>query len=62
MISLHLLVADLRHVELRVLGRKFVVRQYHVRAYPKPQRCFLVTSYVLRSRIPPTVAIITMTR
>ena len=35
MTSLHLLVADLRHAELCVLGRKFVVRQYHVRAYPK---------------------------
>jgi hypothetical protein len=35
MTSLHLLVADLRHAELCVLGRKFVGRHYHVRAYPK---------------------------
>jgi hypothetical protein len=35
MTNLHLLVTDLRHAELCVLGCKFVVRQYQVRAYPK---------------------------
>ena len=35
MTSLHLLVADLRHAELRLLGCQLVMRQSHVRAYPK---------------------------
>lgn len=35
MTSLPLLVADLRHAELCVLGCKFVGRQSEVRAYPK---------------------------
>jgi hypothetical protein len=42
MTSLHLLVADLRHAELCVLGCKFVVRQPPVRAYPKHLAGFLV--------------------
>jgi hypothetical protein len=40
--GLHLLVADRRHAELCVLGCKFVVRQPHVRAYPKHLAGFLV--------------------
>ena len=35
MTNLYLLVTDLRHAELCVLGCKFVVRQYQGRAYPK---------------------------
>ena len=35
MTNLQLLVADLRHAELSVLGCKFVVRPSQVRAYPK---------------------------
>ena len=35
MTSLHLLVADVRHAELCVLGGKFVVRPSQVRAYPE---------------------------
>jgi len=62
MTSLHSLVADLRHAELCVLGHKFVGRQSLVRAYPKHLAGFLVTSYILRSQIPPTVAITKMTR
>ena len=42
MTNLHLLVTDLRHAELCVLGCKFFVRQYQVRAYPKHQWSFLV--------------------
>ena len=42
MTSLHLLVADLRHAELCVLGCKFVGRQSQVRAYPKYLASFLV--------------------
>jgi hypothetical protein len=42
MTTLHLLVADLRHAELCVLGCKFVVRQSPVRAYPKHLAGFLV--------------------
>ena len=53
MTSLHLLVADLRHAELCVLGRKFVGRHYHVRAYPKHLVAFLVILLHSRSRIPP---------
>jgi len=58
MTNLHLLVTDLRHAELCVLGCKFVVRQYQVRVYPKhlaglSRPC----SYILQSRIPPIVAI-----
>ena len=62
MSSLHLLVANLRQAELCVLGRKFVRRQSLVRAYPKHLAGFLVTSYILGSQIPPTVAITKMTR
>ena len=36
MTSLHLLVTDLRHAELCVIGCKFVKRPTQVRAYPKP--------------------------
>ena len=42
MTSLHLLVAYLRHAELCALGRKCVVRQDQVRAYPKHLAGFLV--------------------
>ena len=42
MTSLHLLVADLRHAELCVLGCKFVVRPPQIRAYPKLLASFLV--------------------
>lgn len=42
MTNLHLLVTELRHAELCVLGCKFVVRQYQVRAYPKPPAGLLV--------------------
>ena len=42
MTNLHLLVTDLRHAELCVLGCKFVVRQYQVRAYLKHLPGFLV--------------------
>ena len=42
--SLHLLVADLRPAELCVLRCKFVVRQSHVRAYPKHLAGFLVVN------------------
>ncbi|HEX5886094.1 MAG TPA: hypothetical protein VFY67_16245 [Pyrinomonadaceae bacterium] len=42
MTSLNLLVADLRHAELCALGCKFIVRQYHVRTYPKHLAGFLV--------------------
>ena len=62
MTNLPLLVTDLRHAELCVLGCKFVVRQYQVRAYPKHLAgAFSSCSYILRSRIPPTVAIAKMT-
>ena len=40
--NLHLLVADLRHVELCVLGCNSVRRQSYVRAYPKHLADFLV--------------------
>ena len=42
MTSLHLLVADLRHAELCVLGCKLVVRPSQVRAYLKHLAAFLV--------------------
>ena len=42
MTNLHLLVTDLRHAELCVLGCKFVVRQSQVLAYPKHLAGFLV--------------------
>lgn len=59
MTSLHLLVAHRRHAELRMLGRKFVVRPSQVRAYPK----LLGDSFdILRSRILPIIAIIRITR
>jgi hypothetical protein len=45
MTNLHLLVADLRHAELCVLGCKFVVRPTQVRAYLK---------HLGASRHPPT--------
>jgi len=35
MTSLHLLVADLRHAQLCVLGCKFVVRPSQIRALPE---------------------------
>ena len=47
--SLRLLVADLRHAELCVLGCNFVVRQSHVRAYPQHLVGFLVV--ILHSSI-----------
>jgi hypothetical protein len=47
--SLRLLVADLRHAELCLLGCKLVVRQSHVRAYPKHLVVFLVV--ILHSSI-----------
>ena len=62
MTSLHLLIADLRYAELCVLGRKSVGRQSLVSAYPKHLAGFLASSYILGSRIPPTVAITKMTR
>ena len=40
--SLHLLAADMRHVELCLLSCKFVLRQCHVRAYPKHLMGFLL--------------------
>jgi hypothetical protein len=55
MTSLHLLVADLCHAELCLLDCQFVVRQYHVRAYPSIEPDFLVTLLHSRSRIPLTV-------
>lgn len=42
MTSLHLLVADLRHAELCLLGCQPVMRQSQVRAYPKHLAGFLV--------------------
>ena len=60
MTSLHLLGADRRHAELCVLGYKFVVRPSQVCAYLKHLAGFLAFSYILRSRIPPTVAITKM--
>ena len=42
MTSLHLLVADVRHAELRLLGCQLVMRQSQVRAYPKHLAGFLV--------------------
>jgi hypothetical protein len=60
--SLRLLVADLRHAELYLLGCKFVVRQSHVRAYPKHLVAFSSSFYILQSRILPTVAITERTR
>lgn len=59
MTSLHLLVADLRHAELCLLGRKFIVRPSQVRAYTE----HLTASFaILRSRILPTVTITKVTR
>ena len=49
MTSLHLLVADVRHAELRLLGCQLVMRQSHVRAYPKHLAGFL--SILLHSSI-----------
>ena len=57
MTSLPLLVADLRHAELCMLGGKFVVRPSQVRVYPKHLPGFLVIIIFSRSRILPTVAI-----
>ena len=62
MTSLHLLVADLRHAELRLLGCQLVMRQSQVRAYPKHLAASSSSSDILRSRIPPTVALTRMTR
>ena len=62
MISLHLLVANLRRAELCTLGRKFVVRPCQVRAYPKHLAGVLIILYIPRSRIPPTIALTKMTR
>jgi len=62
MTSLYLLVADLRHGELCVLGCKFVVPPPLVGAYLKHPAGFLVILHIFRSRIPPTVAITRMTR
>ena len=45
MTSLHLLVADLRHAQLCVLDRKFVVSQSQARAYLK---------HLVGFRYPPT--------
>ena len=42
MTNLHLLVANLHHAELCVLGRKFVVRPSQVCAYPKHPADFLL--------------------
>lgn len=62
MTSLHLLVADLRHAELRLLGCQLVMRQSQVRAYPRHLADSSSSSDILRSRIPPTVALTRMTR
>lgn len=61
-ISLCLLAAVMRHVELCLLGCKFVVRQSHVRAYPKHLMGFLLIIPILPARILPTVAFAEITR
>lgn len=63
MTSLHLLVADLRHAELCVLGRKVCRATLPGSCLPEASSgAFSSFSYILRSRIPPTVAITRMTR
>ena len=62
MTSLHLLVADLRHAELCVLGCKFVVRQPPVRAYPNHQDGFLFFGLLLRPCNLRTIPIAQLTR
>lgn len=52
----------MRHVELCLLGCKFVVRQSHVRAYPKHLMGFLLIIPILPARILPTVAFAEITR
>jgi hypothetical protein len=55
MTSLHLLVANLRHAKLCVLGRKFVGRPSQVRAYLKHLEGRSPLLLHLRARIPPTI-------
>ena len=62
MTSLPLLVADLRHAELCVLGCKFVLRPSFDSCLPEASSGASRYLHVLRTRIPPTVAITKMTR
>ena len=63
MTSLHLLVANLRHAKLCVLGRKFVGRPSQVRAYLKHLAGLSrLPPTFFDHESPPTVAITKMTR
>ena len=63
MTSLHLLVADLRHAELCVARLQVCRATVPGSCLPEASSgAFSSSSYILRSRIPPTVAITEMTR